>query len=207
MVWTFSEPAVSIADGNIDAACIMGGATVGSTDASDYSNGGFCCGIMYSGDFSAQPEIYAVWFSKTLYDNWTAALGFSEGVNDTANWRTEDTSYTVNWSVNRWLPKEQRSVEFYQNEYRFAAGDIIKTFAYRYTTDALYEKDEALTNNFTLEGAFEILASTTLTLASAFMFLFWELFKMQEKIDFLIYSDDVRQQYTQRSGNWLLQEA
>ena len=119
MVWTFTEPAVAVADGNIDAVCIMGGATVGAYDASSYSDGGFCCGIKYSGDFSAQPEIYAVWFSKALYDDWTAALGFSEGVEDTTNWRTDDTSYTVSWDVNRWLPKEQRSVEFYTNEYRF----------------------------------------------------------------------------------------
>ena len=104
MKWTFSEPAVAVADGNIDAACVMGG-TGANYDASDYSDGGFCCGIKYSGDFSAQPEIYAVWFSHSLYDDWTASAGFSGGVDDTANWRTDDTSYTVSWEVARWLPK------------------------------------------------------------------------------------------------------
>ena len=86
MVWTFTEPAIAVADGNIDAACIMGGATAGTGvyDVSDYSDGGFCCGIKYQGDFSAQPEIYAVWFSKAIYDDWTASTGFSTGVDDTA---------------------------------------------------------------------------------------------------------------------------
>ena len=172
MVWTFTEPAVAVADGNIDAVCIMGGATVGANDASSYSDGGFCCGIKYSGDFSAQPEIYAVWFSKALYDDWTAALGFSAGVEDTANWRTDDTSYTVSWDVNRWLPKEQRSVEFYTNEYRFQTNDIIKTFTYTYTTDALYAKEVVQSDNFTLTGALETLASTAFTLASAFVIMF-----------------------------------
>ena len=121
MQWTFSEPYVSVADGHIDAACIMGGDTAGTGEygVSDYSDGGFCCGIKYSGDFSAQPELYALWFSKSIYDNWTASTGFSSAVDDTANWRTEDTSFTVSWDVNRWLPKEQRAVEFYTNEYRF----------------------------------------------------------------------------------------
>jgi len=49
----------------------------------------------------------------------------------------------VSWTVNRWLPKEQRSVEFYQNEYRFKAGDVIKAFSYTYTTDALFVKEAA----------------------------------------------------------------
>ena len=119
MVWTFSEPYISVADGHIDAACIMSGDAAGTTDASDKSDGGFCCGIMYSGDFSAQPEIYALWFTKAQYDDWTNSIGFSEAKVDTENWRTEDTSYTVNWTVNRWLPKQQRAVEFYVDEYRF----------------------------------------------------------------------------------------
>lgn len=60
MVWTFSGPAVTVADGNIDAACIYGLASDTSTDS--YSGGGYCCGIMYVGNFSSQPEIWAVWF-------------------------------------------------------------------------------------------------------------------------------------------------
>lgn len=136
MVWTFSEPAVAVADQNIDAACIMSGKADAASNlpsaATDgwYSDGGFCCGIKYSGTFSSQPEIYAVWFSQAQYDDWSATLGFSEGVDDTANWRTDETSYTVSWDVERWLPKQQRSVEFYQNEYRFTKGDWIKRFTY-----------------------------------------------------------------------------
>jgi hypothetical protein len=106
MVWTFSEPAVAVADGNIDAACIMSGvADAASKVATSTSDGGFCCGIKYSGTFSSQPEIYAVWFTKALYDDWSASNGFSAGADDTANWRTDETSYTVSWDVERWLPK------------------------------------------------------------------------------------------------------
>ena len=111
MTWTFSAPKITVADQNITAACIMG--------ATNYSDGGFCCGIMYVGNFSSQPEIWATWFNYDDYENWTEADGFSETVSDTENWRTESTSFTVTWEVNRWLPKEQRAVEFYQNEYRF----------------------------------------------------------------------------------------
>ena len=53
----------------------------------------------------------------------------------------------MSWEVRRWLPKEQRSVDFYQNEYRFKTGDTIKSFAYTYTTDNLYSKLEALKEN------------------------------------------------------------
>ena len=56
MIWTFSEPQITVADDNIDAACIKGAETV--------SNGGFCCGIKYVGNFSSQPEIWAVWFTE-----------------------------------------------------------------------------------------------------------------------------------------------
>lgn len=155
MVWTFSEPAVAVADGNIDAACIMSGAASDtSKDATADSDGGFCCGIKYSGTFSSQPEIHAVWFSKTQYDDWSATYGFSTGADDTANWRTDDTSFTVSWDVERWLPKQQRAVEFYQNEYRFTKGDWIKPFTYQYTSDNLYQKNENLLNNFQIaEGA------------------------------------------------------
>lgn len=171
MIWTFSNPGVPVADGHIDAACIMGGNAEGGYVASDYSDGGFCCGIKYSGDFSAQPEIYALWFSKANYDDWTASVGFSSGVDDTENWRTEDTSYTVSWDVARWLPKERRAVNHYENEYRFMKDQIIKAFAYRYTSDALYEKEEELTENFKLAGALELMATTALTVAGAFVML------------------------------------
>lgn len=117
MIWTFAEPQITVADDNIDAACIKG------VDA--ISDGGFCCGIKYVGNFSSQPEIWAVWFSEEDYTEWTNALGFSETTVDTENWRTDDTSFTVNWTVERWLPKQQRAVNFYQNEYRFTKGESV----------------------------------------------------------------------------------
>jgi len=45
----------------------------------------------------------------------------------------------VTWEVYRWLPKEERSIDYYVNEYRFVAGDSITPYAYSYTSDALYE--------------------------------------------------------------------
>ena len=52
MLWTFDTPAVAAADKNIDAVCING---------DGYSNGGFCCGIKYTGALSPQPEMWARW--------------------------------------------------------------------------------------------------------------------------------------------------
>jgi len=70
MIWDFNEPQVTIADGNIDAVCFRGLEEERTTDDSppvkydwSYSAGGFCCGIKYVGNFSSQPEIWAVWFT------------------------------------------------------------------------------------------------------------------------------------------------
>ena len=66
-----------------------------------------------------------------MFEDFTTANGFNvDGVLDTANWRTDDTNFTVTWTVNRWLPKEQRSKDYYVNEYRFTTGDIITTYTY-----------------------------------------------------------------------------
>jgi len=74
----------------------------------DYAGGGFCCGIKYVGSFSSQPEKWAVWFSTEEKDDWTNAFGFSLSNDDTENWRDEEDSptYSTNWKVYRWLPKE-----------------------------------------------------------------------------------------------------
>jgi len=60
MVWTFTNPKVPTGDGNIDAACMQGI----QSDATDYSKGGFCCGIKYVGGFSSQPNLWAIWFTS-----------------------------------------------------------------------------------------------------------------------------------------------
>ena len=70
-----------------------------------------------------------------------------------ANWRTADTSFQVTWSAARWLPKEERSTDYYVNEYRFTVGDSVKAFTYKYTTTALYAKSDA--NTVILTGARE----------------------------------------------------
>mmetsp|Transcript_26269 Transcript_26269/g.35067 ORF Transcript_26269/g.35067 Transcript_26269/m.35067 type:complete len:81 (-) Transcript_26269:300-542(-) len=69
-----------------------------------------------------------------------AATGFSKATDDTANWRTDATSFTVSWTVKRWLPKEERSSEYYVNEFRFEAGDTVGAFTYKHVPDTKYSK-------------------------------------------------------------------
>jgi len=57
--------------------------------------------------------------------DFTAALGFSASTIDTANWISETSSFTVSWSVRRWMPKEERAANYYVNEYRFEAKDEV----------------------------------------------------------------------------------
>ena len=108
MEWEFTNPVVSQGDQNIDAACIHGYDATLHEDLMDYAGGGFCCGIKYVGSFSSQPEKWAVWFSTEEKDDWTNAFGFSLSHDDTDNWRDEEDSptYSTNWKVYRWLPKE-----------------------------------------------------------------------------------------------------
>ena len=131
MVWTFTNPKVATGDGNIDAACIYGKDATGT----DYAGGGFCSGIKYKGGFSSQPQLWGIWFTSTQYDDFAAATGFSTATDDTTNWRSDATSFTVTWSVNRWMPKEERSQEYYVNEYRFEAGNSVGCFTYSNTSD------------------------------------------------------------------------
>jgi len=91
MVWTFSNPKVAAGEGNIDAACIHGKNKAGT----DYAGGGFCNGIKYKGGFSSQPFVWAAWFTSAQLKDFAAATGFSSSVDDTANWRTDATSFTV----------------------------------------------------------------------------------------------------------------
>lgn len=125
MTWTFNNPVVAQGDGNIDAACIEG---IDGTDK--YSDGGWCVGIKYEGSFSSQPDLWAVWFTAQEMTDFTASVGFDLSYDDTDNWRTEATSFTVTWEVMRWLPKEERSVDYYDNEYRFSAGMKVKPYTY-----------------------------------------------------------------------------
>ena len=130
MVWTFANPKVAAAENNIDAVCMKG--------TGSYAGGGFCCGLKYVNSFSSQPELWAIWAKDSEYKDFSAATGFKTAVDDKANWRTKTTSFTVNWEVNRWLPKEERNLDYYVNEYRFIKDDKVDTHAYVYTSTALY---------------------------------------------------------------------
>ena len=162
MAWTFVNPRVTTGNGHIDAACIYGKNEAGTIK---YSGGGFCCGIKYVGSFSSQPEIWATWFTDAQFEDFTTAVGFKDGVDDTANWRTDDTNFTVTWTVNRWLPKEQRSKEYYVNEYRFTIGDTITTYTYQYTSDTLYGK-VLKKSDMVLAGALDGIYYSALTIAA-----------------------------------------
>ena len=135
MIWTFTNPYVQPVDGNIDAACLAGNNQDFSTD---YSDGGFCCGIKYVGSFSPQPEKWAVWATKDQIKDHAAATGFTKAIDDSANWSTNATSFTVSWDMSRWLPKQERDKEFYLNEYRFEAGDSVSAYTYVNLPDTKY---------------------------------------------------------------------
>ena len=91
------------------------------------------------GEFAPLPEIWAYWFDAQDFDEFTSSEGFPEtAIEDTENWRTEDTVFSTTWSVNRWLPKEERSVEYYTNEYRFKAGDVVQVYTLTWTLNSLY---------------------------------------------------------------------
>ena len=42
--------------------------------------------------------------------------------------------------MNRWLPKEERSKDYYVNEYRFEAADKVGAFTYQHKSDTKYAK-------------------------------------------------------------------
>ena len=130
MTWTFTNPTIPPGDENIDAVCIEG--------KGGYAGGGFCCGIKYVNEFSSTPEKWAVWADTDDFKNHSAALGLNNAVDDKDNWITDDTSFTVTWDIYRWLPKEERSIEYYVNEYRFVAGDTVNVYTYTYTADVLF---------------------------------------------------------------------
>ena len=70
------NPKIAAGDQNIDAACIYG---------SGYSGGGFCCGIKYVNEFSAQPEKWAVWADDDAFSDFTTASGLTT-YDDKDNW-------------------------------------------------------------------------------------------------------------------------
>ena len=84
MTWTFESPKVTAGDGNIDAACIY----------ADYAGGGFCAGVKYEGAVSPQRSFWAQWSSSADFEAMSPSLGLS-GVDDAANWETEEEDFTA----------------------------------------------------------------------------------------------------------------
>jgi len=177
MTWTFVTPAETQGDGNIDAVCILGATEpMDSQDENtvETSKGGWCCGIKYEGTFSPKPDLWAVWASDEVFDAFTTSegLGGSDGgvVEDTDNWDTEETVFTTTFTADRFLPQEERSVEYYTNEYRFTAGDIVQVYTYKYNSDDLYRLtwDKSVT---LVMGATSVTTALTATVLSAAAFL------------------------------------
>ena len=145
MEWVFVSPAEPQGDQHIDAVCILGATEDMATQTDntvETSQGGWCCGIQYTGAFSASPGLWAIWASDTVFDEFSSSQGLGAGtadvVDDVENWRTDETSFTTTFSANRWLPQEERSVEYYTNEYRYTANDVVQVYTYKYNTDDLY---------------------------------------------------------------------
>ena len=124
MEWDFKSPKVPIGNGHIDGACIYG---------ETYAAGGFCSGVQYNS--SSSPRPWAVWFTENDFTSWNDAIGFSNALDDTDNWRTESPDYADEWTSRRWMPKEARSAEYYNSEYRFQLGDTVKVYKYSNTFD------------------------------------------------------------------------
>ena len=156
MVWSFSGPQVVGGDNHIDAACIRG--------EDSYAGGGFCAGIIYVGSLSSQSEKWAAWVTDEEFDDFAVSVGFSSAVDDTENWRTDATSFTVDWTLSRWLPKEERNLDYYSNEYRFVAGDSVLCYAYTYTNDELYTKVAASDPTITLLDAVSLITNSSAVL-------------------------------------------
>ena len=158
MIWTFSDPRVAVGDTHIDAACIHG---------PEYANGGVCSGIKYAG---STPALWAIWFSDEDMANWSDSVGFASAVDDNAQWRTDSTNLTSSWTARRWLPQEERSALYYQNEYRFTAGDVVNTYSLSYLAVEFYSltlQKESLT----LLGALSGLGSNALALTASLILL------------------------------------
>ena len=71
----------------------------------------------------------------------------------------------------RWLPKEQRSVEYYVHEYRFQKDDVIKAFAYSYNHDSSSHAKSDPPLEVTLLGALSGTASALFALTASVIML------------------------------------
>ena len=140
MTWTFIDPSFAREDGNLEAACIYGNI---------YVNGGFCSGVKMT---KTGIEPLAVWFTFNDLEAWTRAIGFSNTVDDSPQWRLKrlDVAEKEVWQSKRWLPREARNKNYYLHEYRFTKHDIVGV--YRYTFDGVRLYDLQLKQEITLQG-------------------------------------------------------
>ena len=129
MIWTFSNPKVAPADGNIDAVCIFG---ADSNDFNDYSGGGYCVGIKYVGTFSPVPQLWAIWATANEKKTFTQESGFSTSVNDLDNWRTDAATFTSVFRARRWMPPYDDPMP---NAFRFEDNDVVSAYTYTNVSD------------------------------------------------------------------------
>ena len=118
--WAFDTPAiVPTADGALDAACIT----------SAHASGGFCAGLVYTGD-SLTTNFFAYWMDQSEFDGFDTVTAMY-GLNDIDMWVNETTDYTSTWTVGRYLPYWQFYVSYYGAEYRFSP-DTPDAYAWAY---------------------------------------------------------------------------
>ena len=85
---------------------------------------------------------------------------------------TEATNFVSVWTTKRWLPKEERSKEYYVNEYRFMAGDKVTAFTYKFTSSDLNKKEEKKIVDLLLKHAMSSLSSAAAALITTTYLLF-----------------------------------
>ena len=123
MKWTFENPAITAsANGAIDAACIKDEV---------FAVGGVCVGLEYTGSVSYTADKWAIWVSVENFANFSANTGLVGEV-DSEKWYVENnvTSFTDTFTFYRWLPVEEIDYRYYENEYRWYAGQHVQVYTY-----------------------------------------------------------------------------
>ena len=158
MAFTFITGSVvfqKTANNAVNGACVY----------ADYADGGWCVGTLYTGTVSYTANKWAQWSTKNNIDTFNPNKALV-GISDSDNWRLpegETFSGTGTFTLYRYMPKEQRSIEYYDNEYRFSAGSTVTAFVY-YSTNALtYTKGTPVT--LTLSNSIYLAVSSVTVLA------------------------------------------
>jgi len=77
----------------------------------------------------------------------------------------------VSWTTSRYLPKEERSVDYYENEYRFTAGDVVQVYTYKVDSGSISgDWKQQVTLAGAVSGVVAAVASTAAVTLALFSF-------------------------------------